>query len=87
MALITDVYLSSDADDYIKQINRPILYLKTITGGELRAEVCSQSLSDYTEWITDSILKRKIETINVLFQNCPENKQAVQMITEKVSRL
>lgn len=87
MALITDAYLSSDADDYIDKINRPILHLKTITGGELRAEVCSQSLMDYMDWVSDSILKRKIETINVLFKNCPENRQVVQMITEKVSKL
>lgn len=87
MALITDVYLSSDVNDYIKQINRPILHLKTITGGELRAEVCSQSLKDYTGWITDRTLRHKIDTINVLFQNCPENRQAVQIIAEKVSKL
>ena len=39
MSIIVDAYLSNDAGDYVYNINRPILHLKTITGGELRAEV------------------------------------------------
>ena len=46
---IVDAYLNNDIDDYIYTVNRPILYLKTVTGGELKAIVCSQLLKDYME--------------------------------------
>lgn len=87
MDLIVDAYLSNDADDYIDRINRPILHLKTISGGELRAEVCSQSLKDYMDWISDRDLRRKIEKINALFRSCSEDADKVQKIIERVSAL
>lgn len=87
MSLIVDAYLSSDADDYIDRINRPILHLKTIAGGELRAEVCSRRLKDYMNWVTDDALKRKIDTINALFRNCPESECAVRDLADRVAKL
>ena len=87
MSIIVDAYLSNDADDYVYKINRPILHLKTITGGELRAEVCSQRLKDYMDWVSDDILKRKIDSINALFRNCPENEYVVKNMAERASRL
>ena len=87
MPIIVDAYLSNDADDYVYKINRPILHLKTITGGELRAEVCSQGLKDYMNWVSDDVLGRKIDTINALFRNCPENEAAVKNIIDRVSKL
>ena len=87
MSIIVDAYLSNDADDYVYKINRPILHLKTITGGELRAEVCSQRLKDYMDWVTDDVLKRKIDTINALFRNCPENEAAVKNMIDRISKL
>ena len=41
---IVDAYLSNDIDDYIYTVNRPILYLKTVTGGELKAIVCAKAV-------------------------------------------
>lgn len=87
MGLIVDAYLSNDADDYIDRINRPILHLKTITGGELLAEVCSQRLKEYMDWVSDTTLKRKIETINVLFRHCPAKEEAVKKLVEQLSDL
>ena len=87
MSIILDAYLSNDAGDYVYNINRPILHLKTITGGELRAEVWSQRLKDYMGWISDADLKRKIDSINILFRNCPENELSVKSMVEKASRL
>ena len=87
MSIIVDAYLSNDAGDYVYNMNRPILHLKTITGGELRAEVCSQRLKDYMGWISDPSLKRKIDSINTLFRNCPENELSVKNMAERASRL
>lgn len=82
--IIVDVYLGKNADDYIDKVNRPTLYLKTITGGVLRAPVCSQLLKDYMEWIADSAVRKKIERINVLFRYCPDDAEAVRKLTEKL---
>lgn len=80
--IIVDAYLSEDADDFLYTVNRPTLYLKTITGGELRAPVCSQLLKDYMEWISDVKVKKKIEKINELFRNCPEKEESVRKLME-----
>lgn len=80
--LIIDAYLSDDADDYLYNVNRPILHLKTINGGELKAPVCSQLLKDYMEWISDVKVKKKIEKINELFRNCPEKEESVRKLME-----
>ncbi len=80
--IIVDAYLSEDADDFLYTVNRSTLYLKTITGGELRAPVCSQLLKDYMEWISDVKVKKKIEKINELFRNCPEKEESVRKLME-----
>lgn len=81
---IVDAYLSNDIDDYIYTVNRPILYLKTVTGGELKAIVCSQLLKDYMELISDSTVRRKIERINALFRNCPNDEESVRELMKKL---
>lgn len=80
--IIVDAYLSEDADDYIDKVNRPILHLKTISGGELKAPVCSQLLKDYMEWISDIKVKKKIERINALFRNCKNDEESVKRLME-----
>lgn len=82
--LIVDAYLSRDADDFIDKVNRPILYLKTISGGVLRAPVCSQLLKDYMEWVANSKVRKKIEKINTLFRNCPDSEESVRKLIEKL---
>lgn len=82
--IIVDAYLSKDADDFIDKVSRPIIHLKTITGGELKAVVCSQQLKDYMEWVADSQVRKKIERINALFRNCPDNEEAVKKLMEKL---
>lgn len=82
--LIVDAYLSNDADDYVDKVNRPIIHLKTITGGELKAVVCSQLLKDYMDWVSDIEIKKKIERYNVLFRNCPEKEESVKKLMEKL---
>lgn len=80
--IIVDAYLSRDVDDYIDRVNRPILHLKTITGGVLRAPVCSQLLKDYMEWVSDSKVRKKIEKINTLFRNCQNDEESVKKLME-----
>lgn len=80
--IIVDAYLSDDVDDYIDKMNRPILHLKTISGGELRAPVCSQLLKDYIEWVADSAVRKKIERINTLFRNCKNDEESVKKLIE-----
>lgn len=61
--IIVDAYLSNDVDDYIDRVNRPVVHLKTVTGGELKAVVCSQSLKDYMEWVADSQVRKKLKDL------------------------
>lgn len=82
--IIVDAYFSEDVDDYIDKVNRPILHLKTISGGELRAPVCSQMLKDYMSWVSNSELRKKIEKYNSLFRNCPNNEDSVKKLMEKL---
>lgn len=82
--IITDVYLSKDINDYIYNINRPILHLKTISGGELKALACSQLLENYMLWVTNSVVKKKIEQINAMFRNCPNSEESVRKLLEKL---
>lgn len=82
--IIVDAYLSNDIDDFIDRVNRPVVHLKTITGGELKAVVCSQQLKDYMEWISDSQVRKKIERINALFRNCPDNEESVRKLMQKL---
>lgn len=80
--IIVDAYLSRDVDDYIDRVNRPVVHLKTVTGGELKAVVCSQQLKDYMEWISDSQVRKKIERINALFRNCQNDEESVKKLKE-----
>lgn len=82
--LIIDAYLSNDIDDYIDKVSRPIIHLKTITGGELKAVVCSKQLKDYIEWVADSKVRKKIERINIMFRNCPDDEETVKKLTEQL---
>lgn len=82
--IIVDAYLSNDVNDYIDRVNRPVVHLKTITGGELRAVVCSQLLKDYMSWVSDSTVRKKIEKINALFRRCPDDEKSVRKLMEKL---
>lgn len=82
--IIVDAYLSNDVNDYIDRVNRPVVHLKTITGGELRAVVCSQLLKDYMSWVSDSTVRKKIEKINALFRRCPDDEKSVRKMMEKL---
>lgn len=82
--IIVDAYLSNDVNDYIDRVNRPVVHLKTITGGELRAVVCSQLLKDYMLWVSDSTVRKKIEKINALFRRCPDDEKSVRKLMEKL---
>lgn len=83
-SIIVDAYLSNDVNDYIDRVNRPVVHLKTITGGELRAVVCSQLLKDYMSWVSDSTVRKKIEKINALFRRCPDDEKSVRKLMEKL---